>query len=70
VGFYVQQLDSNYTPYADRNDLWEHGFSPSFREALVKDWQPRLEGKLSLDAALAKLAADFPDRNTAHTLKP
>ena len=70
VGFYVQQLHSNYTPYADRNDLWEHGFSRSFREALVKDWQPRLEGKLSLDAALAKLAADFPDRNTAHIPKP
>jgi len=30
-----------------------------FRGVLLKDWQPRLEGKITLEAALTQLAADL-----------
>jgi hypothetical protein len=59
VGYYVHQIYADYTPYADRNDLWEHGFSAPYQAALVADWQPRLEGKMGLEAALSRLAADI-----------
>jgi hypothetical protein len=58
-GFLVQQPYPNYTPYADRFALWAEDSQTGVRAALVKDWQPRLEGKVTLDAALAQLAADF-----------
>jgi hypothetical protein len=58
-GFLVQQLYPNYTPYADRFALWVENSQTGYRAALAKDWQPRLEGKVALDAALAQLAADF-----------
>lgn len=58
-GFLVKQLYPNYTPYADRFELWAEGSRTGYRAALVKDWQPRLEGKVTLDTALAQLAANF-----------
>jgi len=61
AGYYVHQICPDYVPYADRNDLWQHGFSSQFEEVLVADWQPHLEGKVTLEAALARLAADFPE---------
>ena len=59
TGFFVQQIYPNYMPYADRFDLWNRGGWSSYRELLVKDWQPRLEGKVRLDTALSQLAADY-----------
>jgi hypothetical protein len=58
-GYFVKQLYPNYTPYAERFALWVENSRTGYRAALVKDWQPRLEGKVTLDAALAQLAADF-----------
>lgn len=58
-GFFVQQLYPGYTPYADRFALWAEGSRTGYRAALVRDWQPRLEGKMTLDATLAQLAAGF-----------
>jgi hypothetical protein len=58
-GFLVQQLYPNYTMYADRFALWTENSQTGYRAALARDWQPRLEGKMTLDAALARLAADF-----------
>jgi hypothetical protein len=58
-GFFVRQLYTDYTAYADRFQLWVTNEDwKGFRGALVKDWQPRLEGKVTLDAALSELAAD------------
>jgi hypothetical protein len=58
-GFYVRQLFPDYTPYADRFQLWVTNDDwKGFRGMLVKDWQPRLEGRVTLDAALSQLAAD------------
>jgi len=74
-GFFVQQLYPSYTPYADRFALWVEGSRTGYRAALVKDWQPRLEGKMTLDAALAQLAADFsvaaaPEKKLPATAPP
>lgn len=60
AGYYVHQICPDYIPYAERNDLWQHGFSSQFEDVLIADWQPRLEGKVTLEAALAHLAADLP----------
>jgi hypothetical protein len=58
-GFYVRQLFPDYTPYADRFQLWVTNDDwKGFRSMLVKDWQPRLEDRVTLDAALSQLAAD------------
>jgi hypothetical protein len=58
-GFLVQQLYPNYTMYGDRFALWTENSQTGYRAALARDWQPRLEGKMTLDAALARLAANF-----------
>jgi hypothetical protein len=59
-GFCVRQMYPDYTPYADRFQLWVTDEDwKGFRGVLVKDWQPRLEGKITLEAALTQLAADL-----------
>jgi hypothetical protein len=69
-GFLVQQLYPNYTPYADRFALWEENSRTGYRAALIKDWQPRLEGKMTLDAALSRLTADFSVAAAPEKKKP
>jgi hypothetical protein len=59
TGYLVQQLYPNYTAYGDRFALWAEGSKTGYRAALIKDWQPRLDGKVTLDAALAQMSADF-----------
>jgi hypothetical protein len=59
TGFLVQQLYPNYIMYADRFALWDENSRTGYRAFLSRDWQPRLEGKVTLDIALAQLAADF-----------
>jgi hypothetical protein len=58
-GYFVKQLYPSYTPYADRFALWVENSEKGYRAALGKDWQPRLEGRVTLDVALPQLAADF-----------
>lgn len=59
TGFLVQQMFPGYTAYADRFALWDENSQSGYRAALAKDWQPRLEGKTTLEMALGQLAADF-----------
>jgi hypothetical protein len=59
TGYLVQQLYPNYSAYADRFALWVEGSKTGYRAVLIKDWQPRLDGKVPVEAALAQLAADF-----------
>jgi hypothetical protein len=61
-GYYVQQLYADYTPYADRFALWTREDWSGDRSYMTKDWQPRLEGKITLEGALAQLAADVAPR--------
>jgi hypothetical protein len=63
AGYYVRQLNANYVPYADKNGLWTRAW-PMYRAPLAKDWQPHLEGRTSLQAAIASLVADVgvPER--------
>jgi hypothetical protein len=70
TGYLVEQIYPNYTAYADRFALWTEGSKTGYRAALIKDWQPRLDGKVPVEAALAQLAADFsvaaaPDKKPA-----
>jgi hypothetical protein len=57
AGYYVRRLQPGYTPYADQNGLWTRAW-PNYRAALVKDWQPHLEGRASLRSAIAQLVGD------------
>lgn len=59
AGYYVQQVQPDYTPYADKIGLWARGAWTAYRAPLRKDWQPHLEGKTSLQAAIAQLVADL-----------
>jgi hypothetical protein len=57
AGYEVQQLVSDYTPYADANGLWTRAW-PTYRSPIVRDWQPHLEGKTTLEEAISRLVAD------------
>ncbi|HTX15787.1 MAG TPA: hypothetical protein VMD77_10865 [Candidatus Baltobacteraceae bacterium] len=72
TGFLVEQLYPNYVMYADRFALWDQNSQKGYRAALAKDWQPRLEGKVTLDTTLSQLAVDFsvaaaPEKKPAAT---
>jgi hypothetical protein len=62
TGYYVRKLYPDYSPYADRADLWGREDWAGDRALLAKDWQMRLDGKITLDEALMQLAADLVPR--------
>jgi len=45
---------SDYTPYADRNGLYDQDWS-QYRTVLELYWQPYLEGKLTFDKAIERM---------------
>ncbi len=49
--------DAQYRPYAYRFDLYSRGWQP-LRDAVIRDWQPHLDGKLPFADAIAALVAD------------
>ena len=57
-GYFVKQLYPDYTPYADLAGLWAEGNWSTYHAALVKDWQPHLEGKATMPAAISQLVSD------------
>ena len=61
-GYYVKKLYPDYTPYADRAAFWDRGDWSGDQSLLAKDWQPRLDGRVTLDAALDQLATDLVPR--------
>lgn len=58
TGYFVKQLRSDYIPYAKGNGLWQQPSWQGFHDALVKDWQPHLDGQTSLSEAISRLASD------------
>jgi hypothetical protein len=58
AGYFVKQLYPDYTPFADAAGLWSQGNWPAFHAALVKDWQPHLEGKAAVPQAVSELVND------------
>ena len=57
-GYFVKQNYPDYITYADGAALWQQTRWAAFEAALVKDWQPHLEGKTTATAALSQLAGD------------
>ncbi|HEV3140851.1 MAG TPA: hypothetical protein VGY57_10060 [Vicinamibacterales bacterium] len=49
--------DADYKPFAYRYGVYTRGWQ-KLRDALVRDWQPYLDGKTSYDEALAALVRD------------
>jgi hypothetical protein len=49
-------LGSGYTPYADRNGLYDKDWS-QYRTVLELYWQPYLEGKVTFDRAIQRMIA-------------
>jgi len=58
TGHYVKAVHPDYVTYADQEGLWKQGKWPLFEAALVKDWEPHLDGKSPLPAAVSQLVAD------------
>ena len=48
---------SNYQPYAYRNGVWDRRWQP-LREALERDWQPYLDGRVTFDSAMQAVVRD------------
>ena len=53
--YYLKQLHPDYLVSADEEQLWKQGRWPIYEEALQKSWQPHLEGKSSVAAAVSQL---------------
>jgi hypothetical protein len=51
AGAAVHSIAPGYTPYADSNGVWQRGMS-ALKPVLQTDWQPYLDGKVTLEAAL------------------
>jgi hypothetical protein len=51
AGAAVHSIAPGYTPYADSNGVWQRGMS-ALKPVLESDWQPYLDGKVTLEAAL------------------
>jgi hypothetical protein len=50
-----------YQPYADFQGLYSRASRwAEYRQVLVADWQPYLEGRVDFDRAIAQLVADLP----------
>jgi hypothetical protein len=58
TGYYMTQIYSDYIPYADGNNLWQQVAWAGFHDAIVKDWQPHLDGKSTARDALSQLVVD------------
>jgi hypothetical protein len=58
TGYYVKQIDADYIPYADGNGLWQQTSWNGFHAAIIKDWQPHLEGRSTVGTAISQLVAD------------
>jgi hypothetical protein len=57
TGALTKELIPGYVPVADAIGLWKRAW-PIYIGALKKDWQPYLDGKSSLDSAVAALVRD------------
>ena len=49
--------DARYVPYAYRYDVYSRGWQP-LRDAVVRDWQPHLDGTVTFDAAIEAIVRD------------
>lgn len=58
TGYFMKELHTDYIPYAKGNGLWQQPDWKGFHEALIKDWQPHLDGQASLSDALSRLVSD------------
>ena len=49
--------DAHYMPYAYRYDVYTRGWQP-LRDAVVREWQPHLDGERTFDEAVAALVRE------------
>jgi hypothetical protein len=59
TGEIMRALVPNYTTYAEAAGIWNRNLGKHL-PALRREWQPYLDGKVSLDSALARLVAAAP----------
>lgn len=52
---YLASQQITYTPYADKTGVWKRGRWPVYRDAIVKAWQPYLDGKSDMNSAVVSL---------------
>jgi hypothetical protein len=58
AGYFVKQIHPDYITYADGSGLWQQSNWLGFQAAILKDWQPLLEGKTAASAAMSQLVSD------------
>jgi hypothetical protein len=59
AGEVVRGIAPGYVPYADANGIWTRGLAP-FRGALEAAWKPWLEGRGTLEGAIAEVVRLLP----------
>lgn len=59
AGYFVKQQHPEYIPYAAGNNLWDQPRWKGFHDAIVKDWQPHLQGSPDARTAISQLVSDL-----------
>jgi hypothetical protein len=59
AGEIVAEDYAGYEPYADKAGLWVRAWPEPIRSLIVQDWQPHMDGSVTLNAAVAKLVNDL-----------
>jgi hypothetical protein len=69
-GELVAGLIQGYTPYADKNGLWDRAWTHADRELIRRDWKPHMLGTITLEASVTKLVDDLSAPTQVQTPKP
>lgn len=59
AGELVAERVPGYVPYAEKNGLWTRVWTGPARSLIERDWQPHMNGHLTLSAAITSLVADI-----------
>jgi hypothetical protein len=58
AGELVAEQIPGYTPYAEKNGLWDRVWRSPDRSLIEQDWKPHMGGAVTLQQALTKLVSD------------
>ena len=58
-GDLVAEQVRGYSPYANKNGLWDRAWPGPDYALIERDWKPHMDGTVPLSAALTKLVDDL-----------
>lgn len=66
TGKLVAEQFPGYIPYADKNGLWVRGWPSPIRSLIEEDWEPHMNGSVTLQQSLTKLVSDLASPVQTH----